>query len=142
MIFSLIQNISETEQEKNLKSQLFRSFLNRVPCVPAWSTCPHANVPTCQKRANFSRSINVPKLCQLFNLACQKALQFFNYFSKEFLILNFSIILNIWKFISQNKEFKFWHLQIFIKEKPYQHKTFNVVFSRARGINRTISRLV
>ena len=49
---------------------------------------------------------------------------------------------NYRKFISQNKEFKFWHLQNFIKEKPYQPKNFDVVFNEARGINRTIIRLV
>ena len=30
------------------------SLLNRVPCVPAWSTCPSANVLTCEGRANYS----------------------------------------------------------------------------------------
>ena len=43
---------------------------------------------------------------------------------------------NSGKLISRIKEFKFWHLQNFIKEKPYQPKTFDVVFSGARGINR------
>ena len=88
------------------------SLLNRLPCVPAWSTCPRANVPkacqlfifTCQ-RAN--KHANVPKACQFlnsvrtnvpifhpgvptsqrawqfFSFACQKACQIFNYFSKE-----------------------------------------------------------
>ena len=46
------------------------------------------------------------------------------------------------KFISRNKEFKFWHLQKFIKEKPYQPKTFNVVFNGARRINKTTIGLV
>ena len=46
------------------------------------------------------------------------------------------------KLISRNKEFIFWHLQTLIKEKPCQPKTFDVVFNRARGINRTIVRLV
>ena len=49
-----------------------------VPCMPAWSTCPRANVSTSQKRANFSFlranvSTNALKACQLFILACQRA---------------------------------------------------------------------
>ena len=143
-----------------------------VPCIPAWSTCPHANVPnpyqlliiTCQ-RAN--KRVNVPKVCQLlFNLSCQRAkgvpifqlrllkgVQIFQLFFKRiFQFLNFSIMLTICKFqeylgnsrklISRNKEFKFWHLQNFIKEKPCQPKTFDVVFNKPRGINQTIIRLV
>ena len=46
------------------------------------------------------------------------------------------------KFISRNKEFKFWHLQNFIKEKPYQPKTFDVIFTGVLAINWTIIRLV
>ena len=57
-------------------------------------------------------------------------------FERIFRILNFSIMLNIFKFqeylsnfrkaISRNKEFKFWHLKSFINEKPCQSKTFDV----------------
>ena len=53
-----------------------------------------------------------------------------------FRLLNFSIMLNIFKFqeylsnfrkaISRNKEFMFWHLQNFINEKPCQSKTSDV----------------
>ena len=39
------------------------------------------------------------------------------------------------KFILRNKEFKFWHLQNFIKEKPYKTETFNFVFNGACAIN-------
>ena len=46
------------------------------------------------------------------------------------------------KLILRNKEFKFWHLQNFIKEKPCQPKTFDFVFNGARRINRTIIWLV
>ena len=46
------------------------------------------------------------------------------------------------KFASRNKEFKFQHLQNFIKEKPYKPKTFDVVLDGARGINQTNIRLV
>ena len=56
-------------------------MLNRmpyVPCVPAWSTCPRANVsiniPTCQRYANYSTWLaDVPTACQFLNLACQRA---------------------------------------------------------------------
>ena len=46
------------------------------------------------------------------------------------------------KLILRNKEFKFWHLQNFIKEKSCQPKTFDVVFNGVCGINRTIIGLV
>ena len=49
---------------------------------------------------------------------------------------------NSTKLISWNKELEFWHLQNFIKEKPCQPNTFDVVFNRAREINRTIIRLM
>ena len=42
----------------------------------------------------------------------------------------------------RNKEFKFWHLQNFIKEKPYQSKTSDIFFNGARGINQAIIWLV
>ena len=52
-------------------------------------------MPMCKTRASFSfLRVNVPHtchkrgnvrmLCQLFNFACQRVYQFFNYFSKEF----------------------------------------------------------
>ena len=75
-----------------------------VPCVRAWSTCPRLYVPTSQKHANFSfLRANVPKVCQFFNFAWQKAYQFFNYLTKEFfnfwifqLSLTFANFNNIW----------------------------------------------
>ena len=58
------------------------------------------------------------------------------FFKRIFRFLNISIMLNILKLqeylgnfkklISRNKEFKFWHLQSFINEKPCQPKTFDV----------------
>ena len=142
-----------------------------MPCMLAWSTCPRANEPnacqllifTCQCADNRA---NLPKVCQLFNLACQRAkgvpifqfrlpkgVLFFQLFFKGiFQFLNFLVILNIWKFQeclgnsrkpkSRNKEFNFWHFQNFIKGKARQPKSFDVVFNGARGINRTIIRLV
>ena len=97
---------------------------------------------------------NVLKVQQFFNLAYQGVKRRTNFsavFKRIFQFLNFSIILNICKFqeclgnsrkfISWNKEIKFWHLLNFIKEKPYQPKTFDIVFNEAHEINRTIIRL-
>ena len=126
--------------------------------VPKCQTCAsfsflRANVPinmlTCHRCANCSAwCANMPKANQLFNFTCQKAYQFFLFFKRIFQFMNFSIMVNICKFqeylgncrkpISQIKEFKFWHLQNFIKEKPCQPNAFGVVFYGVRGINRTI----
>ena len=132
-----------------------------MPCVPAWSLCPCAKAP---QRSN--KRANVPKVYQLCNLACQcakgmsifqlrlpKGVPIFQLFFKIiFQYLNFSIMLSICKYQEylgnsgklnlRNKEFKFWHLQNFIKEKPYQSKTSDIFFNGARGINQTIIRLV
>ena len=96
-----------------------------VPWVPAWSTCQRAKrvsashfacqraskraKVTCQRCANFKTCrVNVRKACQVFNFACQKAYQFFNYFSDEF--LNFWIyqswslfanLKNIWPILEK-----------------------------------------
>ena len=100
-----------------------------VVCVPRYQKCANflllrVNVPINVSKA--SQFFNLA--CQFFDFACQKTCQFFDYFSKEniFQVLNFSITLNICKFqeylsksrkfISRNKEFKFWRLQNFIKE--------------------------
>ena len=145
----------------------YMSLLNRmpyVPYVPAWCTYPCVKVPKCEKRANFlfftyqraKKRANLPKVCQhakgkpIFQLCLVKGVPIFQLFLKRiFRFSNFSIMLNICKFqeylailgklISRNKEFKFWHLQNFIKEKPYQP---DVVFNGTRGINRTIIWLV
>ena len=102
-------------------------MLNRLPCmpcVPGWSTCPCANVPTCQ-RANFSfyvptyqRAKGVP----IFQLRLLKGVSNFQLFFKRISkFLNFSILPNICKFqehlgssrklISQ-KEFKLYICKI------------------------------
>ena len=89
----------------------------------------------------------------IFQFRLPKGVLFFQLFFKRiFQFLNFLIILNIWKFQeclgnsrtpkSRNKEFNFWHFQNFIKGKARQPKSFDVVFNGARGINRTIIRLV
>ena len=49
-----------------------------MSCVPAWSTCPHANVSinvsACQRCASYSTwRGNLPTACQFLNLACQRA---------------------------------------------------------------------
>lgn len=93
------------------------SLLNRVPfvsCLQVWSsghlpTCQKRgkllifasqrtnvtlNSPTCQRRANYSTWLaNLPKACQLFNLACQraKAMSIFQLFFKKKLIFEFFI---------------------------------------------------
>ena len=110
---------------------------------------------------------NVPKAYHLFNLASHRVKDvpifqlrlpksgpiFQLFFKRIFLLLNFSIMLNICKiqeylgncrkFILRNIKFKFWHLQNFINgEKPYQPKTFNVVLNGAPENKRTIIRLV
>ena len=46
-------------------------------------------VPMCKTHANFAllrvnKRSNVLMVCQLFDFACQRVYQFFNYFSKEF----------------------------------------------------------
>ena len=123
------------------------SLLNRAPYVPyvlAWSTCACAKVPnacqlliflstnvpinvlTCQRCTNYlTWCANMPKANQFFNFACQKAYQFFNYFSNKFfnflifqLYSAFANFKNIWAILENlwSKEFKFWHLQNFIKE--------------------------
>ena len=45
------------------------------------------------------------------------------------------------KFFLRNKKLKFWLLPYFIKEKPYQPKTFDVIFDDAPGIDHTITQL-
>ena len=130
--------------------------------APARSTCQRGrSVSTSLLCANVP--INLPKTCQFFNLAFQHAKRGSNIstspaktrtnystiFQKK---LYFSIMLNTCKyqkylgnsgkFIARNKEFKFWSLHNFNDEKPYQPKTFDVVFIGARKINRTIIPLV
>ena len=132
-----------------------------LPYVPAWSTCPCANVPInlpmCQRCANFSIwRVIMSKAVPIFQLGVPKCVPIFQLLF-VFWFLNFSIMLNICKFleylgnsrkfISRNKGFKFWkisqfYLQNFVMEKPYQPETFNFVFNGVRGINRTIIRLV
>ena len=99
-------------------------LLNRVPYVPwvpVWSTCPraksvsasHCYLRTCQRpneRTNYSTwRANVPKAYQFFG--CQEAYHFFNYVSKWFLLLNFSIMLNICKFLEYLHNCRIWLLK-------------------------------
>ena len=127
------------------------------PCAKVSKCQTHANFLyfTCQRP---NKCANVPKVCQLFNFVCQHAkgepifqlrlrkgvLIFRLYFKRIFKFLNFSIMLNICKFQDylgnsrqlalRNKDSKFWHLQNFIKEKPCEPNTFDVVFNGARGL--------
>ena len=126
-----------------------------VPCMPASSTCPCANLPNeCQlliitcKRANnvptSQRCDNYSTLaCQcakgvsIFQLRLPKGIPIFQLFLKRtFQFLNFSIMLTIYKFqkylsnsrklISRNKEFKFWHF------RPGQIVYINIKISQQR----------
>ena len=110
--------------------------------------CQPANVPTCQRRAKISTwCVNVLKRVSIFQLRLPKGVPIFQLFF-VFGFLNVSIILNICKFleyldnsrkfISQNKEFQFWHLQNFIKEKLYQSKTFNFVFNESNNYSASV----
>ena len=136
-------------------------YVPGCPRVNVRKACQRANVlinvPTYQRLAK-----SVLKACQLFNMACQRAKRGANLqlrlpkgvplfqlvFKSIFHFFNCSIMLNIFtfqeylgnfrKFILQNKKTKFWHLENLIKEKPYQPKSFEVVFSGACGINRVI----
>ena len=135
-----------------------------VPCMAVWSMCPHANEPnmcqiliiTCQRGNKCAKGVPIIQLgmptCQgmpIFQLHLPKGVLIFQLFFKRiFQFLNFSIMLTICKFqdfdnskkfIWWNKEFKlFWYLQNFIKEKPCQPKTFDVIFNKVWWINRTI----
>ena len=117
-----------------------------MPCVPVWSTCPSVNVPTCEKRANFSclcanvstcqymcQRVSVPKSClllafQFFNCSCQKAYQFFNYFSKESfnfwifqICLTFANFKNIWAVLeTSSRETKNLNFDFCKTQKAYQ----------------------
>ena len=83
----------------------------------------------------------MPKGVPTFQFRLPKGIQIFHLFF-IFQFSNFSIMLNIFKFLeylSNSKKFTlrnkdFWHLQNFIKE-PYQPKTFNFVLNGAHGIN-------
>ena len=94
--FNKLFQISETGNTEYLTP----SLLNRVPYVPAWSTCPRAHVPTCQKRSNFSFlranvprrakiltwRANVPKGVPFFQLRLPKAVTIFQLFFKRIML--------------------------------------------------------
>ena len=102
-----------------------------VSCVLAWSSVGtfHFTVPACQRDKKTAKGLPIfqiggstcQKACQFLNFVSQKACQFLNYFLREN-TFNFSIMVDICKFqkylensrkfISRNKEFKFWHLLI------------------------------
>ena len=128
----------------------FMSLLNHVPCVPyvpAWSTCPRANVPkacqfiiftcqrankrtkvpTCQRRANYST------WCA--NVLRAKGVPIFQFGVSTFLIsLTFENFQNIWANVEYlSGETK--NLNFGICKIPYQRETFHFVFNRAHGIN-------
>ena len=69
-------------------------------------------LPTCQRVVNYSTwHADVPKACQVFSFACQKAYQFFIYFLKEF--------------------FYFWIFQLRLKAPEHEY-----IFSKySRNLN-------
>ena len=87
---------SNDKQFRFGRKQQLESLINRVPCVPAWFTCPSTNVPkayqffnlACQRAKGVTIfQLSVPtyqKACQFLNFACQNLHQFFKYFSKTF----------------------------------------------------------
>ena len=71
-------NVPACQKRANVSFLRMLNHVPGVPYVPVWSTCPFVHVPTCQKSADFSflranKRANVPKACQPFNLACQRA---------------------------------------------------------------------
>ena len=76
------------------------SSLKCIPCVPAWSTYPHASKPkvwqllifTCQ---HANKRANMPKACQLLNLVCQRTKRGANFSSFSTFLKKF---LNFWIF--------------------------------------------
>ena len=108
------------------------------------------NVPTCQRCVNYSIWLaNVSKGCYFSNSSAKRRTNFSVIFQKNFSIFEFfnyaqskfqENLGNSRKPVSRNKEFKFWHLQNFVKEEC--PKIFDIVFSGACGINRTIIHLL
>ena len=121
---------------------LWASLLNRVSRVPRCQrsksmptshfyvlACQHGNVsinvPTCQRRVNFSTwRVNVPKSVPIFQLCLPKDVPIFQLFFKRIGEWCIRWCLDTWSL------------------KPYQFKTFDVVFNGASGINWTILPLV
>ena len=118
-------------------SQSVREFVkSRAICSMCISV---VYVPTCQTSADFpflraNVPINVP-MCQRCNNDST-----FQYNFSIFEFFNYAQYLRISRIFGQFQ--KTYHLRNFIKEKPCQPKTFDVAFNGARGINRTIIRLV
>ena len=99
----------------------------KVPRHANYSTW-HANVPSCQRSANYSTwRANMPKGVPIFQLLLAKGVPIFQLFFKRiFQLLNFSIILNICKFLEHlgnSREFtrKTNNLNFDICKKPKTH---------------------
>ena len=105
--------------------------------VPTWQPAKrvptsHFYVSTRQRCVNNSiwRAI-VLKACQTFNFACQKAYQFFNNFSEEFLnfwIFQFANFKNIWAILEnlphETKNLNFSIYKISLRKKIINLKPF------------------
>ena len=126
-------------------SHIRESAKSRPTCQLPIFTCQRAKsvsiielgVPTCEKNRVPIFQLRLPEGVPVFQL-------FFNFSIFElFLIANFKAIWAILENSSRlTKNLNFEHLQNFIKEKPCHPKIFDIVFNRARGINRTIIPLV
>ena len=92
---------------------LSRAYVPTCLQIYIYFSCLRALIFTCQRAIKLA---NVPKVCQFFNLACQRAKRRANFSTSPAQFLNFSIVLNICKlqeylgnsrkFISRSKEFK------------------------------------
>ena len=135
------------------------SLLNRVPCVPAWSTCSSVNVSTCNKYADFSLlcanvPINLPtsqgpKGVPIFQLHLPKGVPFCQ---KNFCAWIFQLSIkftNFWNisaivenFSCETKNVNFDICKILLRKLLIITLFINVVFNKACGINWSITRLV
>ena len=137
---NLIISVTRVKTNYNYKDRIITSLLKHMPLVSAWSTChkcanfrflhwEHAKgmaifqlgMLTCYRHANFSTlsanfSTSPAKRHANFSTVFQKKNFFFNFWIFQ-LCLTFANFKNIWAILENlNKEFKFWHLQNFIKE--------------------------
>ena len=114
--------------QKRVNFSLLREIVPiLVPRHANYSTW-HANVPSCQRSANYSTwRANMPKGVPIFQLLLAKGVPIFQLFFKRiFQLLNFSIILNICKFLEHlgnSREFtrKTNNLNFDICKKPKTH---------------------
>ena len=130
VIYTLSQSVWEFAKSRVIQimcdSVVYVLTCKRTKRVPASHFYVPINLPICQRCANYSTCpVNVPKMCQFSNFACQKAYK--RNFQQNYQIFDFSIMLNICQFqqdmsnsrklISQGKQFKFRYFQTFVLSK-------------------------